>query len=289
MKQLNLNNLLFLLFQRGVKIFSGHGIGKFYPVKIVYNFLLQRLKPHFAVVAGQKMYLDSQDSLNLYHGIYEKLTTTLVKKEVKKGDIVLDIGANIGYYTLIFAKLVGKNGQVFAFEPDPTNFALLKKNIAINGYKNVTLVPKAVSRKTEGIKLYLCQTNKGDHRIYNSFDGRQAIAIKAVSLDEYFKNYRRKIDFIKMDIQGAEAKAIQGMINLLKNNQPKIIMEFWPIGLKRSGISPEKPLKLIKNLGYKLYEVNEQKKQISPTTIPDLLKTYTPKQENFTNLFLYNS
>ncbi len=107
------------------------------------------LKSNFAEVQGQKMFLDKKDVLGLsINGVYEPLETKLVRKEVKKSDVVLDIGANIGYYTLILAKLVGKKGRVFAFEPDPTNFALLKKNISINGYKNVILVPKAVAGKT---------------------------------------------------------------------------------------------------------------------------------------------
>lgn len=225
----------------------------------------------FYLVDGHKMFLDSKDSLHLsINGIYEPFETELVKKEIKKGDVVLDIGANIGYYTLIFAKLVGENGKVFAFEPDPTNFSLLKKNVEINGYGNrVVLVQKAVSNKTEKIKLYLCEDNKGDHRIYDSHDGRQSIEIEAIRLDDYFKNYNGTIDFIKMDIQGAEGWAIQGMHNLLKKNKTvKIVTEFWPIGLKGSGIDPDEYFKILIELGFKLYEINEQEKKIKPINIP---------------------
>ena len=69
--------------------------------------------------------------------------TALVKRIVRNGDIVVDIGAHIGYYTLIFARLVGPKGKVFAFEPEPNNFNLLIKNIKINGYKNIIPVQKA--------------------------------------------------------------------------------------------------------------------------------------------------
>jgi len=155
----------------------------------------------------------------------------------------------------------------------------------MNGYKNVVLVPKAISNKTGKGKLYLCEDNKGDHRTYNSHDNRQSIEIEAIRLDDYFKKYKGKINFIKMDIQGSEGGAIQGMPNLLKKNRNvKIITEFWPIGLKRFGIEPKECLNLLVQLGFKLYEVNEKEKKIKPVNIPKLLETYTPKKDNFTNL-----
>jgi len=276
------------VYKQGVKIFSGRGIERFYPIKVINSFIISHLKSRssFAEVQGHKMFLDSKDSLKLsIFGIYEPFETELVQKEIKRGDVVLDLGANIGYYTLIFAKLVGEEGKVFAFEPDPNNFSLLKKNVEINGYKNVVLVQKAVSNKTGKLKLYLCEDNLGDHRIYDSYDGRKSIEIESVLLDDYFRGRNLKIDFIKMDIQGAEGWAIQGMLNLLKENKTvKIVMEFWPIGLKRSGINPNEHLKSLVNLGFKLYKINKRKKKIEPVDIPKLLKIYTLKKENHTNL-----
>jgi FkbM family methyltransferase len=263
------------------------GIGRFYPIRIANNFMIPHLKSNFAVVQGHKMFLDSKDSLCLsIYGVYEPFETELVKKEIKKGDVVLDIGANIGYYTLIFAKLVGGEGKVFAFEPDPTNFTLLKKNVEINGYKNVIMVQKALSNKTGKIKLYLSEDNKGDHRIYDSGDNRQSIEIESIRLDDCFKNYNGGIDFIKMDIQGAEGGALQGMSNLLnKNKNVKIVTEFWPIGLKGFGIEPEDYLKLLLKHGFKLYHTNEEKKEIEEVTnIFKLLEIYTPEKGNYTNL-----
>jgi FkbM family methyltransferase len=243
-------------------------------------------KSKFAEVQGHKMFLDSKDSLNLsINGIFEPFETEIVKKEIKKGDIVLDIGANIGYYTLIFAKLVGEQGKVFAFEPEPDNFALLEKNVEINGYRNVVLVQRAVSNKTGEIRLYLSEDNKGDHRIYDSHDGRKSIEVEAIRLDDYFKNYDGRIDFIKMDIQGAEGGAIQGMPLLLeKAKNLKLTTEFWPIGLIRFGIEPEGYLKLLLKHGFKIYHINEQEKRLEPANIALLLETYTPEGGFFTNL-----
>ena len=281
-----MQKIMLSIYKKAVKILSGHGLRKFYLVRLVDNFIISHLKPTFAEVQGHKMFLDSKDSLHLsINEVYEPFETKIVKKEIKKGDVVLDIGANIGYYTLIFAKLVGEEGKVFAFEPDPTNFSLLKKNVEMNSYKNVVLIQKAVSNKTGKARLYLSEDNMGDHRIYDSHDGRKFIEIETISLDDYFKDYNGKIDFIKMDIQGAEGGAIQGMFNLLKkNNNVKIITEFWPLGLKRFGMDPEEYLKVLIEFGFKLYEINEQEKKIKPVNIPKLLKMYAPQKQNHTNL-----
>lgn len=246
-------------------------------------------KDMFIKVQEQRMFLDKRDSLGLsVRGIYEPFETETVQKEIKEGDIVLDIGANIGYYTLIFAKIVGENGKIFAFEPDPTNFLLLKKNVEINGYKNVILIEKAVFNKTEKARLYLSDNTAIDHRIYNPIyknENRKSINVEAICIDNYFENYAGKIDFIKMDIQGAEASAFQGMSNLLKKNDAiKIITEFFPNGLKAAGTSSEEYLKLLTDSDFKLYDINEQEKKMQSVDVNELLKIYTPEKNNYTNL-----
>lgn len=274
------------MYKKSVKLFSGYGIGRFYPIKVVTSLIITCLKSSFAQVQGHKMFLDEKDSLCLsINGVYEPLQTELVKREISKGDVVLDIGANIGYYTLIFAKLVGEGGRVFAFEPDQDNFALLKKNVEINGYQNVTLVQKAVSNEVGNIRLYLCEENKGMHRIYESRYCSQSIETESTRLDDYFQDYNGKIDFIKLDIEGAEFSAIQGMSLLLqKNSSVKILTEFMPVAIKEFGVEPGEYLSLLVENGRKLYNINEKKKKVEPTDIHKLLETYTPEKENSTNL-----
>lgn len=273
------------IYKCGANLLSRLGIERFYLGKVVSNFIISHLKPDFVVVQGHKMFLDSKDSLRLsIYRAHETLEMEAIKK-IEKGDVVLDVGAHIGYYTLIFAKLVGEEGKVFAFEPDPDNFALLKKNVEMNGYRNVIFVPKAVSNRTGKIRLYLSEENSGDHRIYDSHDCRQSIQIESIRLDDYFKDYDGKIDFIKMDIEGAEWAALQGMSRLLmKNKNLKIISEFWPLGLKRSGFAPEEYLKSLVQSGFELYHVNEKKKKIEAIDINEFLIMYNVEKENHTNL-----
>jgi len=121
-------------------------------------------------------------------GIWEPFETDLVRREIQPGDTVLDIGANIGYFTLLFAQLVGAQGRVYAFEPDPTNFHILRRNIERNGLKNVVPEQKAVSSRTGKIRLFSDKTNRGDNRTFDPGNGRDWVEVDAVSLDEYFSN-----------------------------------------------------------------------------------------------------
>jgi FkbM family methyltransferase len=280
-----IKNIIFNTYKKVVKPLSGGKFGKLPVVRTVHRFLVSRLKSGMVVIEGNKMYLDSKDSLLLsVRGIYEPFETEFIKKEIRKGDVVVDIGANIGYYTLIFAKLVGPEGKVFAFEPDPVNFALLTKNIETNGYKNVEPVRKAVSNRTGVSRLYLSKSSAADHRIYDSKDGRKSIEIETVSLDDYFKSYKGKIDFIKMDIQGSEGAAIQGMPELLKNSRLKMIMEYWPKAANKFGIDPESLLRLVSESGFKFFELDEKTKTLKPIEITDLRKPGLSPDHIHTNL-----
>ncbi|MEK7551540.1 MAG: FkbM family methyltransferase [Patescibacteria group bacterium] len=205
-------------------------------------------------------------------GKWEEYETDLFKKNIKSGDIILDIGAHIRYYTLIAAKIVGNKGKVYAFEPDPKNFQILKRNTEENKYKNVVLVNKALSNKSGSIKLFLNKENTGDHRIYDSADNRKSINIQAITLDDFFKDKAKKVDLIKMDVQGAEVHIFNGGNNLIKrNNNIKILTEFWPHGLELCGSSAKEYGTILKENKFKIYNIDEDKKAIKLISINELL------------------
>ncbi len=249
------------------KKFSGRGLKKYSFIQKIDHYTQSKLKSNFAIIDGQKMYLDAKDNLSLsVFGIYEPLETNLVKKEIKKGNSVIDIGAFIGYYTLIFAKLVGLQGKAFAFEPQENPFSLLKKNLEINEYKNYVIENKLVSNKNEKTEFQ------------NKF-------IDAIKLDDYFLDFSKKIDFIKMDIEGAEMQALEGMTSLIENNDNiRIMTEFHPTELKKFGTNPEDYLNKLRNFDFNIYHIDNKTKSIKPVS-NDYLLTKFPSIDSSTNIF----
>jgi len=142
-----------------------------------------------------------------------------------------------------------------------------------------------VSNENGKIKLFLGKDDNITHRIYDSHDGRESIDIEAVRLDNYFKNYKGNIDFIKMDIEGAEGGAIQGMVELLRRMKDvKMFVEFAPTNLKKFGISSKIYLRLLKNQGFNLYRIDEEKKKVYPINMPNLLKVNAKNKDFAVNL-----
>ena len=210
---------------------------------------------------GLKMYLDPRDRVIttkiIAEGIWEADQTDLFLRIVKPGDVVVDAGANVGYYTLLASRLVGDEGKVYAFEPEPECFALLQKNVRLNGLTNVVLEQKALSNRKGVIKLYIAELNQGDHRIYQpEGESRPSVEIEAVRLDEYFKGRGRRIDVLKMDTQGAEGLILEGLTGLLEGQSdgPAIFMEFWPNALQKMGTDSGDLLKMLQSYHYQIYD-----------------------------------
>jgi FkbM family methyltransferase len=236
-------------------------------------------------VNGHRMYLDDRDSLRLSVArVLEPAETHYFQSTLRPGDVAIDVGANIGYYTLLFAKCVGAAGHVHSFEPDPTNFGLLSRNVAHNGYGNVTLHHRAVWSERSELRLYLSDENRGDHRSYASEEARASIAIEAVRLDDALAELPR-VDLVKMDIQGAEHHALRGMQTLLERNlDVRLAMEFWPGGLARAGASAEALLDLLTDMRFAFLEIRDDTMQLRPIQKSELLARIDPTSDDFINL-----
>lgn len=242
-----------------------------------------------ADVVGHTMYLDPTDEvvspMLLRDGCYEPFETEVIKSVVKPGDVVVDLGANVGYFTLLLARLVGETGKVIAFEPDPHNFGLLRKNIRANGYRNVVLHQQAVGQRSGTQKLFLCEKNRGDHRLYDSQDGRATVDVSVTTIDQALGKGQR-VDFIKMDIQGCEPGALQGMQETLRHNPGvKMITEFWPEGLSRYGVEPEDYWRQLTRCGFHLWHMDGENQQVVAMTAAQALAAYTVERQNYANFF----
>ncbi len=180
--------------------------------------------------------------------LYEQEETTLLKKLLKKDMNVINIGANIGYFTLLAARQVGPQGKVFAFEPFPKTVELLQKNIDANGYSNVEVIPMAVSSKSGIAKLALKSDTAHNFLTENTLEF-QTIDVPITTIDEYTKNY--KTDFIIMDAEGYEPLILDGMAEtLVKNPHIQIITEYNPYTLEIAGNTGENFIKKIEHMGF---------------------------------------
>jgi len=159
----------------------------------------------------------------------------------KVGDLVVDVGANIGEYAIWAAKVAGPQGRVIAFEPNPHAISLLRRNVTLNGLKNVTIITKAVHAKKGTVKIYTCpETTSSDSVLPIS---KQSYMTKAMTLDSALSQERR-IDLIKMDIEGAEYLALQGAHQVLRKKKPRIIVELHTRPIQKHVLT------LLKSFGY---------------------------------------
>lgn len=186
-------------------------------------------------------------------GRYEEEVTRLVQSLLKEGMIVVDVGAFVGYYTLLASRLVRDSGRVYAFEPHPKNYDYLLRNILANGCRNVTAVNKAVFSSTGWYALAVHR--EADHfwlaPPYSSLS--DAVTVPTVTLDDFFRQEGwPSIDLIKMDIEGGEQAALGGMRELSRRNPHlQLIMEYDLANLRRAGAKRESMAALLGELGFR--------------------------------------
>ena len=181
----------------------------------------------------------------------EKVDTEIVKKELKKGMKVIDIGSNIGYYALLEAGIVGEEGKVYSFEPDPRNIRLLKKNIKLNNFQEIIeFYPLAVSNQNSFQDFYLNKRSNVSSMISSeNLSAEETIKVKTIKIDDF---NQKDIDFIRMDIEGYEVKAIDGMMNTLRETKKKlkILIELHPFSYTEKEFNFLERLKRLKEIGY---------------------------------------
>jgi FkbM family methyltransferase len=217
-------------------------------------------------VQGMKICMDLRDRcvarLLFGFGEYEPADTGVLLNLLRPGMAFIDVGANSGYYTILAARAVGEDGCVVAFEPCPLNAELLRRNVMLNGLRNVWIQEKAVASRYGMRRLHLSMINSGDHRLhdaedhafYNAGRARTSIPVDATTLDIALLEHGGRADVIKMDIQGAEGEALHGMKRTLARNRDVVVMtEYWPYGLRKSGMHPIHFLRGFDALGFLIY------------------------------------
>ena len=266
MNKMLITKTLFYLFQKGKNLLAGRGLTKYSFVRKVKNYSYSNLQTDYAEVFGNKLFLSKKGlALSISHyGTYEELESKIMEEKIEMGNIVVDVGANIGLHTLNMARIVGNTGQVFAFEPDPSNFEILKKNVKINNYKNIILEQKAVGDKHGRTTLYQSD-HPGKHRIFPQTEqAKSQVQVELTNLDNYFdSDMIDKINFIKIDVEGLEFSVLKGMKNILKNSKKiKILFEFMPENTMEVGFTPIELLNYLTSNDFKLYCMDNKTKKL---------------------------
>jgi len=303
-----MNNIKNKFFKSTMKLIGNKGLAKNRLGNSVKDFLIRNCKTNEMSVNGYKMLL--HDNMEISLRPYEPIETEIVKTHVEKNNIVVDIGANIGYYTLLMAL---NQAKVFSYEPEPKNFKLLQKNVNLNNFSsNVKLYNKAVSNYNGFSKLFLAKGAPGMHTLSNNrFDSnsidvnlinrrlgttpflefinkveqkiRKPIVIAAAMQDmsnvanivvEVTKLNLDKIDFAKIDVEGHELHVLEGM----KILPTKILIEFNPLYLQASGKNYNDFFHFIEKFTIK---------QISKDGLEELDYEELIKSKMSRNLFLY--
>jgi FkbM family methyltransferase len=197
---------------------------------------------------------DPLDSLGLRSNVpFEPEVVRSLQTLVDPGSTVLDIGANIGYFTAYMSKLVGANGTVHAFEPEPKNFALLQRNIKINNIQNVVFHPFALGDKEVIGSLHLSNFNGGMHRLYDSICCSDSVVeVPVVKLDTLFAP--GQVSVIKIDVEGFEPFVLKGAESLIKGQNIKIISEYCPPSILEAGASVTQFIERLIDWGLHAYE-----------------------------------
>ena len=196
---------------------------------------------------------------------YEPYETDLILRQAsaiggRAGSVIVDVGANIGYYTVLLAQ---KAKKVYAFEPDKINFEILKKNIEANKLTNVVAIMAAVGSKKGSLELYKSEENFGDHKLFKTplvpqrrdaspFDEGETVNI--IKLDDLIKE---KVDLIKIDTQGWEPEVVEGARKIIEKDRPIIFMEYSPASYKQAKLDGQKMMKNLRKIYPKIWWIDE--------------------------------
>jgi FkbM family methyltransferase len=237
------------------------------------TFLVQRVLAEPVVFAdrfGLRYLLFPSDAVYesfLNDGYYEQREQTFCASFVRPGMTVFDVGASHGYYTLLFAKLVG-DGSVHAFEPEEWNFHRLSTNLALNGFENVVTQRAAIFERSGEVEL-----NVFPHELYGwhtlgtpemEVDGRRALPVErqtvpGVTLDDYCEQHGiERIDLLKLDVEGAELEALRGAGRLLREGRIGcIVFEVSQAMVKGMNHDPAEIFDLVRGTGLTIHKLEE--------------------------------
>ena len=228
----------------------------------------------FTVDDGLKIigHQDSYISRRLFEGNFERAEIRFIKRFLRPDESFVDVGANIGYHSLIAAnQLKDGQGKVYAFEPTPLTYKWLRDNIAINGFENV--VPQAKALSNEAGKFLFNQYHGGKDA-YNSFGNvmkrspQSQVEVETITLDQFISSIgtaSHHISLVKIDVEGWEYPVFKGGLEYLsQQNAPVLMVEFTDDNARKAGFNCQKVYDIGRELGYTWVEYHGDELRPSP-------------------------
>ena len=233
-----------------------------------------------------KMFVDSRDVSIAPHlileGVYEEHTDAAIKSLVKPGMKILEIGANVGLFTLLMCHRAGPGGSVLAFECDPILAQILRDNIELNGFSRVGAVDeRAVSDREGTLFFHMAERHRGGGTLLENLQQipelrpaeRRTIEVKATTIDTILASHPDGFDFVKIDAEGAESQIVKGGTALFgdRGRPLTLMMEFAPRFVEVAGSSPREELERFAAWGFRFARIDERKRKVVDAAIDDLL------------------
>jgi FkbM family methyltransferase len=211
-----------------------------------------RRRGFFETRVGRRLFLSAYWS---YKKLWEP-DISFLRPFVVHGSWIIDIGANVGFFTRQFSEWVSGDGRVLAVEPEEANFAALEETKRRASQGNVIIARKCLVADLDGtLRLELNPDNPADHRI-----GTQGVPTPAMTLDTLMAELRwPRVGLIKIDVQGAEPRVLAGGHETLARNRPALLIEVDDVSLGRFGSSAEALQNELFSLGYEMYEADEKR------------------------------
>lgn len=193
-----------------------------------------------------------------FFGIWEPRITALFRHVLQPGDAVVDVGANIGYFTSLASQLVGSSGRVIAVEASPTIRKRLQHNLDLNVAANVTVLPYAAWNESGTATLHIASGNRGGSSLCEMSDREDAETVQLSRLDDLIEpSLIPRIRLIKIDIEGAEYRALQGLSKILESNRDCVVVcEVDYLNIGRLGGHADDVFSLMKQYGYEAFSIN---------------------------------
>lgn len=235
---------------------------------------------------GFKMYVDSADVSISPHlildGVWEEWTEASLRRTIKPGMHVLEVGANVGYFTLLLARLAGASGSVYAFECDPELAQIAQDNAEMNGFGDrVTIDRRAVGAAAGQAKFHRARRHRGGGTLVTGLqqipqlteDERETLQVEVTTVDALMRMRDKPFDFVKIDAEGAEPWVLDGGRALFADvTRPLgLLLEFCPEFLQKSGHDPAAELHKWESWRFSLARLDERRRRPVACTARDLL------------------